>query len=392
MSGEIKGIKREESNNSTATLYQLMAQAKLYPDRIELGRGDPDLATPPHIVEAFRKTIMDGFSGPQPLEGILPLREAIAERVKRINGIEVDPESEVVVTNGGQEALFIMIQTILSAGDEIITPDPNYNSYRDSIRFSRAERIPIRTYVEDNFRVDPNQVQAAITEKTRALLMVSPNSPTGAVISPEDVRSLAAIAEQNDLLILADDIYDRLTYGDAVHLSPASLPGIKDRTLTLNAVSKMYSMTGWRLGWIVGQKDLMKQVAAVKAAVSGGTPIVSQMGALAALTGPDDSIIAQRQTYAQRRKVILEGLDRIGLDYGVPQGGQCVFVDIRKTGLTSQEFVQKILEECHVLTYPGSSFGSDFDHCVRITFLQPEEKLREAFARIEKVIKVNSNE
>jgi len=389
MSVEISEQQREESKNSTATLYKLMAQAKLYPDRIELGRGDPDLVTPPHIVEAFRKTIMDGFSGPQPVEGILPLREAIAERVKRVNGIDVDPESEVVVTNGGQEALFIMVQTILSAGDEIITPDPNYNSYRDSIRFSKAERISIPTYVEDNFRVDPDQVQASITKNTRALLMVSPNSPTGAVISPEDVRSLTAIAEHNDLLILADDIYDRLTYGDAVHLSPASLPGIKDRTLTLNAVSKMYSMTGWRLGWLVGPKDLMKQVLAVKAAVSGGTPIVSQMGALAALTGPDDSIIAQRQTYIQRRKVILEGLDRIGLNYGLPQGGQCVFVDIRKTGLSSQEFVQKILEECHVLTYPGRSFGTDFDHCVRITFLQPEEKLREAFARIEKVIKVN---
>ena len=154
-----------------------MAQAKLYPDRIELGRGDPDLDTPPHIIEAFRKTIVDGFSGPQPLEGIMPLREAIAERVKRVNGIDVDPETEVVVTNGGQEALFIMIQTVLSAGDEIITPDPNYNSYRDSIRFSRATRIPIRTYANENFRADPARFRQAVTEKTRALLVVSQTTP-----------------------------------------------------------------------------------------------------------------------------------------------------------------------------------------------------------------------
>jgi aminotransferase len=282
-----------------------------------------------------------------------------------------------------------MIQTVLSAGDEIITPDPNYNSYRDSIRFSRATRVPIKTYAHENFRADPARVKEAVTERTKALLVVSPNNPTAAVISPADVRQLAAIAEEKDLLILADDIYDRFLYDDHIHLSPASLPGMKDRTITLNAVSKMYSMCGWRLGWLVGPKDLMKQVAAVKASVSGGTPIVSQMGALAALTGPDDSIIAQRQTYIERRRVILDGLDRMGLKYGVPQGGQFVFVDISNTGLSSLEFVQKVLEECHVLTYPGGAFGQDFDHCVRITFLQPIDKLREAFARMEKVIKVN---
>lgn len=383
-------IKNEETKFSTASLYKLMAQAKMYPDRIELGRGDPDLDTPPHIVEAFHKTMKDGFVGPQPPEGILPLREAIADRVKRVNGIEVDPETEVVVTNGGQEALFIMIQTVLSPGDQIIAPDPNYNSYRDSIRFSEAERVPIRTYVEDNFRVDPQRVKEAITKKSKVLLLVSPNNPTAAVISPDDVKQLCQIAQENDLIILADDIYDRFLYEDAVHLSPASLPGIKERSLTLNAVSKMYSMCGWRLGWLVGPKNLMKQVAAIKSAVSGGSPIVSQIGALAALTGPDDSIHAMREVYIKRRKVVLDGLDRMGLNYGVPQGGQFVFVDIRKTGMTSLGFVQQVLEEGHVLTYPGGAFGEDFDHFIRITFLQPEDQLQEALMRMEKVIRVHS--
>jgi aminotransferase len=388
MAVNVNEVKTEESKFSTATLYKLMAQAKTYPDRIELGRGDPDLDTPPHIVEAFRKSIKDGFAGPQPPEGILPLREAIANRVKRVNGIDVDPETEVVVTNGGQEALFIMVQTTLSPGDQIITPDPNYNSYRDSIRFSKAERVRIPTYVEDNFRVDPMKVREAITKRTKALLLVSPNNPTAAVISPDDVRELCQIALEHDLIILADDIYDRFLYDDLVHLSPASLPGIKERSLTLNAVSKMYSMCGWRLGWLVGPKNLMKQVAAVKSAVSGGSPIVSQMGALAALTGPDDSIHAMREIYIKRRKVILDGLDRLGLNYGAPQGGQFVFVDIRKTGLTSLEFVQKALEEAHVLTYPGGAFGDDFDHFIRITFLQPEDKLEEAISRMERSIRV----
>jgi aminotransferase len=384
---ESKAVKQEEAARlSTATLYGLMAQSKTYPDRIELGRGDPDLDTPPHIIAAVKRAMQQDAGPPNPLEGTFPLRQAIAARLLRVNGINADPETEIVVANGGQEAVFIMVQAVLGPDDEILVPDPNYNTYRDAIRFARARRVSVPTYVNEDFRVDPERVRAAITERTRALLLVSPNNPTGAVINPDDVRVLAEIADTNDLIILADDIYDRFLYDGARHLSPASLPRIKERTLTLNAVSKQYSMCGWRLGWIAGPADLMAKVRDIKGAITGGTSHIAQQGAYAALTGPDDCIGEAQQTYASRRQVVLEGLERLGLGYGLPQGGQFVFADISSTNMSSIDFVRWVLEGCHVLIYPGGAFGPAYDGFIRVTFLQPEELLAEAFERIERLL------
>jgi aminotransferase len=230
-------------------------------------------------------------------------------------------------------------------------------------------------------------MRAAITERTRAMLLVSPNNPSGAVIDPQDVRALAEIARVHDLIILADDIYDRFLYDGAQHLSPATLPGIKERTLTLNAVSKQYSMCGWRLGWIAGSADLMERVRSIKAAVTGGTPHPAQLGALAALSGPDDCIEEAQQTYARRRRIVMQGLEHLGLGYGVPQGGQFVFVDISSTNMSSIDYVRRVLEACHVLVYPGGAFGAAFDSFIRITFLQPEDLLAEAFERMGKLMR-----
>jgi aspartate/methionine/tyrosine aminotransferase len=366
----------------TAVLYGLMAQSKTYSDRIELGRGDPDLDTPSHIVVAVRRALREHPVGHHPVEGILPLRQAIARRLEDVNGIQVDPESEIVVTNGGQEAVFIMVQTVLGPGDEILVPDPNYNTYRDAVRFARAKRVSVPTFVERSFRVEPERMRAAISERTRAMLLASPNNPSGAVIDPQDVQALAEIARAHDLIILADDIYDRFLYDGAQHQSPAALPGIKERTLTLNAVSKQYSMCGWRLGWIAGPADLMERVRDIKAAVTGGTSHVAQLGALAALSRPDDCIVEAQQTYARRRRIVMDGLESLGLAYGVPQGGQFVFVDISSTNMRSIDFVRWLLEACHVLVYPGGAFGAAFDNFIRITFLQPEDLLAEAFERM----------
>ncbi|MBM4456376.1 MAG: aminotransferase class I/II-fold pyridoxal phosphate-dependent enzyme [Chloroflexi bacterium] len=371
---------------STATLYGLMAKARAYDDRIELGRGDPDFDTPPHIVAAFAEAIKRVWSEPNPPEGILPLRVAIAERLRRVNRIEADPETEIVVTNGGQHALFVMVQAALAPGDEILVPDPNYNTYRDAIAFAHGVRVSVPTHIEEDFRVDPARVAAAITPRTRGLLMVSPNNPAASVISRGDVQELTELARAHHLTILADDIYDRFLYDGLEHVSPASLPGVKDYTLTLNAVSKQYAMCGWRLGWIAGPAHLMERVRQIKASISGSTSLVAQHGALAALNGPDDCIVEMQQAYARRREVVMQGLDRLGLRYGRPQGGQFIFADISSTGMTSLEFAAWVLEEAHVLLYPGGAFGAAFDHFIRITFLQPEERLAEALERIARLM------
>ena len=371
-----------KKKQGTDLLYALIAQARSYPDTIIMGRGDPDFDTPEHIIDAAEEAMLEHGAEATPPEGILPLREAIARRVKEVNNVDVDPQKEVVVTNGGQEALFLMVLATLSEGDEMIVPEPNYNTYNDSMRFTGAVKVAVPTYAKDDFHATPQAVREAITDRTRALLLVSPNNPTAGVISREDMEAFVQLAVEHDLLMLADDIYDLFVYDEFEHCTPAAFPGGKERTLTLNALSKAYAMTGWRLGWIVGPADLMARVRQLKAAVTGGTSIISQYAAIAALTGPQEPIKAMRDAYVQRRRLVLDALDEMGLHYGMPQGGQFVYADITHTGFSSAELAQKILEEQHVLVYPGSAFSQAREQYIRMTFLQPEDKLREGLERM----------
>ncbi len=383
----------KQKKRGTEVLYSLIAEARGYDDAVVLGRGDPDFDTPAHIVAAAKKRAFEDHANDySPPEGILPLREAIAERVQRINGVEVDPNTDIVFTNGGQEALFLMVVAAIGEGDGLLVPEPNYNTYKDAVTFSRGVSVGMPTYPAESFRVDPERVRATLTPDTKALLLVSPNNPAASVISRDDQLALIALAEEHDLLILADDIYDLLIYDDFTHTSPASLPGGKERTLTLNALSKAYAMTGWRTGWVMGPADLMTRVKALKAAVSGPASIVSQHAALAALTGPQEPMEEMREAYIRRRGIVLDYLDQMGFSYGNPQGGQFVFVDIGHTGMSSLELSQKILSRAHVLAYPGGAFSEDMDHFLRITFLQPEDQLRDGLARMKQAMDAISEE
>lgn len=372
----------EKKKEGTSLLYQLIGEARTYDDAIIMGRGDPDFDTPEHIVAAAKHAMIHHYADYAPPEGLLSLRQAIAERVKRVNNIDVDPETEIIITNGGQEALFLMTIAVISAGDAMIVPEPNYNTYHDAIEFAGGEKIAIPTFAETDFHVDPEIVRQSITDNTRALLLVSPNNPSASVISPSDMQAMLQIAKDHDLMILADDIYDLFVYDDYQHMSPASLPGGKERTLTLNALSKTYSMTGWRLGWIVGPADLMARVKELKAAISGGTSIISQYAGIAALTGPQEPLDMMKEAYIKRRGMVLEALDAMGMKYGMPQGGQFVFADISFTGMGSAEVAQRMLTEQHVLAYPGAAFSKDRKDYIRMTFLQPEDKLKEGLERM----------
>lgn len=376
----------QTQRRGTDLLYSLLAEAREYEDAIVLGRGDPDFDTPPHIIEAARRAMLEHGSDYTPPEGILSLRQAIAERVREVNGIVANPETEVVVTNGGQEALFLMVVSTIGEGDELLVPEPNYNTYNDALRFARGVKVGVPTTPEENFRLDPGRMRRAVTERTRAMLLVSPNNPTAAVIPPDDVRELVRIAEEADLLILADDIYDLFLYDGQQHLSPAAVPGGRERTLTLNALSKAFAMTGWRVGWIVGPADLMAQVRQHKAAVTGTTSVVAQYAALAALTGPQDAVEEMCKAYERRRRIVMEALDSMGIRYGTPQGGQFLFADIGFTGMDSAELAQRILREEHVLVYPGAAFAPGCERYLRITFLQPEDRLREGMERMKRAM------
>ena len=382
-----KPAKAQAPLTGTSLFYSLMAELKRYPDGINLGRGDPDFTTPSHILDAVRGWL-DAPEADLRAPGRVrsALVAAIAARLGAINGIEVDPATEVVLTQGGQEAIFLMVQTTLGPGDEIIVPEPNYSSYADAITFAGAVQVPVKTRIDENFVLDPDRVRAAVTPRTRALVMVSPNNPTAAVLSPDRVKALASIAEEHDLIILADDIYDRFLYDGNVHTSPASLDGMKTRTLTLNALSKMYAMTGWRIGWVAGPAPLIEQVARIKEAASGDVSLLSQRAGIAALTGPQDGLFEMQAAYARRRRIVMNALDLMGLRYGVPQGGQFILVDITPTGLSSLDLARRILEQGHVLVSPGISYGDSWAGFIRMTFLQPEPVLGEAMRRIADVV------
>ncbi len=375
-------MSKKKEDQGTNLLYKLIGEARGYDDVIVMGRGDPDFDTPAHIVAAAKEAMIHHHADYSPPAGLPALREAIAERVKRVNNIDVDPASEVVVTNGGQEALFLMVLATVGAGDEMIVPEPNYTTYADSLDFAGATKVEVQTWPQEDFRADPALVRAAVTERTRALLLVSPNNPCASVISPGDMRELLDIAIERDLMILSDEIYDLFVYDDFAHTSPAALPGGKERTLTLNALSKSYSMTGWRLGWITGPADLMARVTELKAATTGGASVISQYAGIAALTGPQEPVEMMAAAYRRRRRLVLDALDEMGMKYGLPQGGQFVFADIAFTGLDSAEVAQRMLTEQHVLAYPGSAFSKDRKDYLRMTFLQPEDKLIEGLERM----------
>lgn len=370
----------------TDVLYGLIAEARGYDDAIILGRGDPDFDTPAYIIDAARDAMTHRSHEASPPEGLLSLRTAIAERVARVNCVVYDPETEVVFTNGGQEALMLMIAATIGTGDEIIVPEPNYNTYKDAVAFARGRVVSVGTKPEEAFRADPAKVRAAITPRTKAILLVSPNNPAASVISRADQEAFVAMAEEYGLVLIADDIYDLLTYDGVKHVSTAAVPGGRARTLTLNALSKTYAMTGWRTGWVVGPATLIATVKCLKAAMSGPASIVSQYAALAALTGPQDEMERMRETYVLRRGIVLDALREMGLPFGEPQGGQFVFVNVSVTGMDSISLAQKVLREVHVLAYPGGAFSADMNHFVRVTFLQAEADLREGLARMKRVI------
>lgn len=370
----------------SVNIFDLMELARSRPAAITLGLGDPDLPTPAHIVAAAAEAIESGRTGPTPATGLLELREAIARKLSRDNGVEVDPETEVLVTTGGQEALFLLVQALIEPGDEIIVPDPRYTSYDRAISLAGGKMVLVPTHAENNFALDPDEVEKRITPRTKVLLVISPNNPTAGVNPPEVMQRLAEIATKHDLIVVADEIYEKFVYDDAVHVSIASLPGMRSRTITLNGMSKTYAMTGWRIGYLAAPSSFIRAASGLKEMVNIQAPSVSQWASVAALNGPQECVEEMRRTYDERRKMMMGELDRVGISYGHPYGGLYIWANVSSTGLSASEFSYKLLDEENVLVLPGAGFGQGWDDWIRMTILQPEETLREVAERMSKIV------
>ncbi len=372
---------RAVAADGTQLRYALMELAKGMDDVIALGRGDPDLDTPPHIVAAAKRAIRDGKTAPTPVAGMPELRDAIAGHMRQVNGLPVDA-ANIMLTTGGQEGLFLAIQALIDPGDEILVPDPRYSSYDDAIRRAGGLMVSVPTNREAAFNLEAEAVEAAITPATKALLIVTPSNPTAGIVTEDRLRAIAEVCIRHNLVVIVDEIYGKIVYPPWKHFSIGSLPGMAERTITLDAFSKAYAMTGWRCGYAAAPANVIEAMTRVKAVTTGPVATVSQRAGLAAIEGPQDCVSEYLDIYIERRAVLLGGLDAMGFAYGEPRGGLFVWADSSATGIHAAELSYLLLKEGRVLIFPGTAFGERWRDYVRITMLEPIATLQAAVARM----------
>jgi aspartate/methionine/tyrosine aminotransferase len=375
---EIQGL------DGTKLRYALMELAKTIPDAIALGRGDPDLDTPAFIIEAARRATEQPLAL-APIMGLPELRAAIAHNAPRDHGIEISGE-DVLITTGGQEALFLVMNALLNPGDEILVPDPRYTSYDQAIEHTGAVSISVSTHARDGFDLDPLEVERRVTTKTKALLLVSPSNPTGGILTPESAAGLAALARKHNFVIISDEIYGKFVWEPYIHTSIASEPGMMDHVIVISGFSKAYAMTGWRVGYILANAEGIRAMAAIKAHTTGPVATLSQRAALAAAESDDACVRDFRKIYAARRDLLGAGLTEMGLVYGEPRGGFFFWADSSSTGMRALELSYLMLKHARVLIFPGTAFGAAWSDYLRITTLQPTHVLEEAIARMTPVM------
>ncbi len=350
-------------------------------DCISLGVGEPDFDTPWHITEEGIYSLEKGRTFYTSNQGLLELRKEISKWNKDRYGIEYDPK-DIIVTCGGSEAIDIALRTCLNPGDEVIVIDPGYVSYAPCVELAGGKVIPLRLKEENNFKLNKEDLESVITSKSKILIINYPNNPTGAIMTHDDYLKIIDVIIKYDLLVISDEIYSELTYG-AKHCSIASLPNMKERTIVINGFSKAYSMTGWRLGYVMGPSNILSQMLKIHQYVIMCAPTASQYAAIEALKNGDKDIISMKREYDKRRKYLLKEFTRLGLPCFTPEGAFYCFPSIKKFGMSSLEFSTKLLEEQHVVVVPGTAFGDSGEGYIRISYAYSIEELKEAMGRIE---------
>lgn len=356
------------------------------PGVISLGVGEPDFETPYHIREAGIQALQSGKTFYTSNSGLMPLRQEIAAYAKRKMGLEYDPASEIMITVGGSEAIDVALRTIINPGDEIIYIEPSFVSYMPCIKLAGGVPVPIELKAENQFRLTKEELEAAITPKSKALILIYPNNPTGAIMEQKDLEPLLEVIREHHLLVISDEIYSELTYGKE-HVSIASLPGMRDYTIVINGFSKSYAMTGWRLGYALGHHEIIQQMVKVHQYAIMCAPTVSQYAAVDALHNGDTDVEYMRESYNQRRRYLHHELERLKLPCFMPEGAFYMFPDIREFGMTSEEFALDLLNEEKVAVVPGSAFGECGEGFIRISYAYSIEELKEALRRIENYLK-----
>ena len=353
-------------------------------DVISLSIGEPDFTTPWHVREEAIRTLDEGKTWYSPNRGFIELREAISRFVKLHYQLEYDPAAEILVTVGGSEAIDLSLRCLISPGDEVLIPEPSFVCYKPLTQMAGGVPVVIETRVEDRFRLTPEELLSGITPKTRVLILPYPNNPTGAVMHREDLEAIAKVVAEHNLIVISDEIYSELTYGDSRHVSFASIDGMRERTVTINGFSKTFAMTGWRLGYACAPKEIIRQMTKLHQYGIMSAPTTAQYAATEALNSGENDIAEMRRQYDMRRRLIVKGFNEMGLTCFEPEGAFYVFPCIRSTGLTSEKFCEELIYSEHVAVVPGNAFGDCGEGFVRVSYSYSAKHIAEALSRIER--------
>ena len=355
-------------------------------DVISLGVGEPDFPTPWEIRKAGILSLEAGKTRYTANRGLEQLRGEIAAWMARKYGLEYDPATEILVTVGGSEAIDGTIRAVVSPGDEVIIPQPSYVCYEPLVRMTGGIPVILETTAEHDFKVTPEMLRGALSDRTKLLILPYPCNPTGGIMERADLEKLADLLKETNVLVLSDEIYSELTFGGKRHVSAASVPGMRERTVVVNGFSKTFSMTGWRMGFACGPGELMKQITKIHQFAIMCAPTTAQYAAIEALRHGDDAVEAMREEYDMRRRLIVAGFNRLGLTCREPKGAFYAFPCIRSTGMTSDGFCEKLLYAERVAVVPGTAFGQGGEGFIRASYCYSTDHIKEALRRIEKFL------
>ena len=349
---------------------------------LSLSIGEPDFTTPWHVREAGIRSLEDGKTWYSPNRGFLELREEIARFVKRHYRLEYDPKTELLVTVGGSEAIDLTLRCLIEPGDEVLIPEPSFVCYKPLTVAAGGVPVVIETLQGDSFRLTAEELEAKVTPRTKLLVLPFPNNPTGAVMRRADLEAVAKVVSEHNLLVLSDEIYAELTYGDYRHVSFAELEGMRERTVLVNGFSKAFAMTGWRLGYAAGPKEIVGQMTKLHQYGIMSAPSTAQYAAVEALRNGDGDIVSMREQYDLRRRLIVDGFNAMGLSCLEPEGAFYVFPCVKGTGLSSEEFCEKLLYAEKVALVPGNAFGDCGEGYVRVSYSYSIRHITQALSRI----------
>ncbi|MDD3230610.1 MAG: aminotransferase class I/II-fold pyridoxal phosphate-dependent enzyme [Oscillospiraceae bacterium] len=351
-------------------------------DVISLSIGEPDFVTPWHIRQEGIRSLEDGKTWYSPNRGFMELREEICKWFKRHYHVQYEPKTECLVTVGGSEAIDSCIRCLVCPGDEVLIPQPSFVCYQPLTEMAGGVPVILETKAKNGFRLTPEELKAAITPKTKLLILPYPNNPTGAVMRREHLNAIADVLRGTDIMVLSDEIYSELTYGDTSHVTFSNIPDMRERTIVINGFSKAFAMTGWRLGFALGPALVIKQMTKLHQFGIMSAPTVSQYAAVEAMKNGDSDSAYMREQYDMRRRLIVDGFNELGLTCFEPEGAFYIFPCIRSTGLTSDEFCKRLIQEEHVAVVPGTAFGNCGEGFVRVSYSYSIKHITEALSRI----------